>query len=251
MIGMRKEFIPNIRAGAINPARFWAKVDRSGSGCWPWKAANVAGYGRALVRVMSERGVAWRWEVASRVAYELSVGNLAANENVLHSCDNGLCVRPDHLSKGTQQDNANGMVDRGRFMATLNHALVRSIRERYASEPQTTIIDLATEHGVSYQTIWKIITGKTWRRSGGPIGGKFKRWGDNPSRSPWIRRFTDGRTREYEFRARHAKLTEQDVRVIRAAALKGVTLRELSARYGLHLRSIWAVTSRRTWKHIE
>ena len=247
---MRREFKPNIRAACIDPDRFWAKVDRSGTSCWPWKGKDEAGYGRVLVRVMSERGVAWRWEVASRIAYELAIGSLSPTENVLHSCDNPICVRPDHLTKGTQQDNANGAADRGRYAVKLSRDTVRLIREEYATNPKLTIMHLAKTHDVAYQTVWKIVTGKIWKRTGGPIGGRFKRWGDNPSRSPWTWTFSDGRAtvKRPSKRPFTVKLTEEQVRAIRKSQLTG---RMLAAQYGVAERTIWAVRWRETWKDIK
>lgn len=47
-----------------------------------------------------------------------------------------------------------------------------------------------------------------------------------------------------------AKLTETDVRAIRAAAATGITYRELSARYGVNRYTIGHVVRREKWKHI-
>lgn len=61
---------------------------------------------------------------------------------VMHSCDNRMCIEPSHLSLGTQQDNMDDKVAKGRQakgsghgMAKLTSEKVESIRARY-QKPQ-------------------------------------------------------------------------------------------------------------------
>ncbi|MGO2813381.1 MAG: HNH endonuclease signature motif containing protein [Brevibacterium aurantiacum] len=85
------------------PARFWAKVDKSGS-CWLWTGAiNHRGYGR------------FRWDgdarLAHRVAYLTLVGPLDAGMQVDHICYERRCVNPAHLhavSQSQNQENRSG-----------------------------------------------------------------------------------------------------------------------------------------------
>lgn len=44
-----------------------------------------------------------------RLMYQLKKGVIPENMCILHSCDNTLCVNPDHLSIGTQGDNIRDM----------------------------------------------------------------------------------------------------------------------------------------------
>ena len=50
---------------------------------------------------------------AHRIAYLITREDPGPAE-VLHSCDNTLCVRPDHLSLGTHADNMRDMIAKGR-----------------------------------------------------------------------------------------------------------------------------------------
>lgn len=88
---------------------FWSYVDRSAGPdrCWPWLLKCVpGGYGRI--------DVARKHYSAHRTAYELATGDDPASLWVLHRCDNRPCCNPNHLFKGTCQDNHDDMVAKGR-----------------------------------------------------------------------------------------------------------------------------------------
>ena len=81
---------------------FWRKVQRD-DGCWMWTAGRDGdGYG------------SYRNKRAHRVAWQLTRGPIPDGLVVCHSCDNPACVRPDHLFLGTQQDNIQDMLRKGR-----------------------------------------------------------------------------------------------------------------------------------------
>ena len=87
--------------------RFWSKVKKS-KGCWEWQACtNEAGYG--IVGVGGKRT-----DRAHRVSWRLRYGEIPEGLFVLHRCDNRKCVRPSHLFVGTNQDNVDDMVAKGR-----------------------------------------------------------------------------------------------------------------------------------------
>lgn len=73
------------------------------SGCWIWTGAiSDTGYG-------SING-----ENAHRAMYERYKGAIPPGMFVLHSCDVRCCVNPAHLSVGSQQDNMDDAVRKGR-----------------------------------------------------------------------------------------------------------------------------------------
>ena len=90
--------------------KFWDKVDiGKKNDCWNWLGA-VNDYGYGKVR----RG-AWRsWLRTHRYAWEEVNGPVPYGLSVLHRCDNPRCCNPLHLFVGTQQDNVNDMVSKGR-----------------------------------------------------------------------------------------------------------------------------------------
>lgn len=80
-------------------------VDRE-SGCREWTAGTSEGYGTFTIDGRTYR--------AHRVAYRYFVGEIPEGLMILHSCDNRLCVNPDHLSAGTALDNTRDMIAKGR-----------------------------------------------------------------------------------------------------------------------------------------
>ena len=87
--------------------RFWKYVLKS-NGCWEWQGLRtVGGYGLYWI----ERN---QQTTAHRVSWLIAYGPIPDGIEVLHSCDNPPCIRPQHLFLGTQQDNIDDMIRKGR-----------------------------------------------------------------------------------------------------------------------------------------
>lgn len=97
-----------------NPViRFLHRVVMMPNGCWEFTGDKAGGYGRILVGGRYGKHVA-----AHRFMYQLLLKRpLRDDEFVLHRCDNRPCVHPGHLFLGTQQDNVDDMVAKGRNYA--------------------------------------------------------------------------------------------------------------------------------------
>ena len=94
------------------PAKgFWHYVDvKSDNECWNWLGCTTGGYSKGYGRFK----VNSKMELAHRVSWTNANGPIPQDMNVLHKCDNPLCVNPSHLYLGTQLDNASDKFRRGR-----------------------------------------------------------------------------------------------------------------------------------------
>lgn len=136
--------------------RFWKYVQR-GDGCWEWTGSRYKRYG--CIR-SSERP--HRFLSAHRVSWEIANGPIPKGMVVCHRCDNGFCVRPDHLFLGTQIDNIRDMDAKGRRgNRKLTERQVRSARHRVSlGETQASV---ARDFGVTAGAISSALRGATWR----------------------------------------------------------------------------------------
>lgn len=150
------------------PERFWSKVIISGpDNCWEWTASKCGpnrAYGLFYLRGRGKGRVVL--EVAHRTAWRLTKGPIPDATNVCHRCDNPGCVNPRHLFLGTQKENIQDCISKGRFRrargrqkpnARLTPDLVRMIR----NSPKSTY-QLAAELGMGKTAIWKARVRETW-----------------------------------------------------------------------------------------
>lgn len=133
------------------------------TGCWNWTKSIFQQTGRACLCIGTKR------LVAARVVYALWKSDPGKNL-VRHTCDNILCVNPEHLILGTNADNSRDMVERGRSLdqtgslnhgAKLNEEIVATIKFCLRRGVRQNL--LAVFFKVSTQTINLIAMGKTWR----------------------------------------------------------------------------------------
>lgn len=154
--------------------RFESKF-RVTPGCWIWTATiGPKGYGRF--------GLGGKNAIAPRVSHMLYIGEILPGLCVLHSCDNPICVNPDHLRQGTQKENAADMVSRGRHKGKgrLNRAQVEAIRA------DTRILTaIAADYGVTFQNIYAIQQGRSWKAPGAASPSGRRIAGRNYSRTAW------------------------------------------------------------------
>lgn len=148
----------------IEVERFFSKVKIT-SGCWCWTGTvrNKDGYGACfLLRKL---------HMAHRVSWVIHRGPIPENLIVRHSCDNPICVNPEHLRLGTDADNWEDCQQRGRERhpkgeehgkARLTEEDVKMIRKQYRPRrvPKWLFAEL---FGVSVSCIGHVVSGKNWK----------------------------------------------------------------------------------------
>lgn len=149
--------------------RFWKYV-RVGkpNECWEWLGGHG---GKAMVATFSFNGESSN---AARFSFWIHTGVWPGNLEVCHSCDNAMCVNPNHLWLGTHLENMHDALRKGRLgknrgerhgNAKLTEAGVKEIREKYAAGGITTV-RLAKEYGVCQATIAHVVNRIAWKHIG-------------------------------------------------------------------------------------
>jgi hypothetical protein len=142
------------------------------SPCWIFEGCRSEdGYGG-----ISIGGHCGKMMRAHRAAWLVTHGDIPAGIFVCHKCDHPPCCRPDHLFLGTQSDNMLDAAAKGRLsvsrlvsrnLGELNGRAILTwdqagrIRDRYAAGEWAAA--LASEFGVSRETIYALGQGRTWK----------------------------------------------------------------------------------------
>lgn len=207
--------------------RFWDKVGKTEL-CWEWLASTISSkrkYGRF--------GINGKLYIATRVSYFLQYHIDPGDFLVCHTCDNTLCVRPDHLWLGTNEDNVADCVQKERHTrgskqnkSKLIEIDIPEILKQYKNGLST--LALAAKFSVSRRTITSVLNRDYWKHvndeklSLARIGSK-----------------------------NHAsKLTEDTIKDIRLRFSNGDSQTLLAKQYGVGCSTISCICLRKTWKHV-
>jgi hypothetical protein len=153
------------RARGTTEERFWRFVDKkTDAECWNWTGNLVAGYGRISIGAKKDGATG-----SHRFSWELhNKQSIPSGMVVMHSCDNPLCVNPNHLSVGTYKDNTQDMIAKGRKVVVapvgdkngksiLTEDIVRAIRASSLAHAE-----LGRQFNVSPNCIRGVRIGRTW-----------------------------------------------------------------------------------------
>jgi hypothetical protein len=133
--------------------------------CWIWTwGQSSGGYGKIRWKGVSE--------FAHRLSYSTFVGPIPAGLHCLHRCHVPLCICPDHLYTGTDQDNVNDRTNSGRhwvpphFGEASGRALLTEAKASeilfLALEGHLMQGEIANHYGVSRPLVSLIRSGKCW-----------------------------------------------------------------------------------------
>jgi hypothetical protein len=101
----------------------WGVTKRKEGECWIWQRAktNRGKYGEVYWRLADGKTKMIGAHVASWLIFK---GSIPEGMYVLHKCDVGTCVNPDHLEVGTQGKNLKDGYARNRRKSTRRIALL-------------------------------------------------------------------------------------------------------------------------------
>lgn len=142
---------------------------KSFDGCWEWdRPAASNGYAQICVRNKTC--------MPHIESFKIHKGPVPRGMVVMHTCDNRLCINPEHLVLGTQSLNVADKVAKGRQAKGSGHGVAKLteeaaayILEQYAAARVTgqtvpgTVPGLAKRFGVSEFAIRRITRGDGWR----------------------------------------------------------------------------------------
>ena len=162
--------------------QFHSSYQVTDSGCWLWTGYKSGRYGGFY-----KQAKAHRW------SYETFVGPIPDGKVVCHKCDTPLCVNPAHLWVGSQKDNVQDMIAKGRQTKVFGprpwnsrpgdlnpsrvhkHRMPRGekvntakltaeqvVKIRELRKSGLTYSEIGRQYGVTYVCIQAIATGKSW-----------------------------------------------------------------------------------------
>lgn len=144
--------------------RFWKSVTKDGpmhptdvslGCCWNSKFTPSAPYPSMKVNGETIR--------VARFILELTLGRpITKGLQALHSCDNTRCVNQGHIYEGTQSENIQGCVKRGRHRGNRTLTL-EQVNEIKSLKGHATLKVVAEQFKRSIYTIWCIWNGRTWK----------------------------------------------------------------------------------------
>lgn len=220
-------------------SRYWSHVDQRGPDeCWPWTAYTSRGYGKIWVGYDADGRAIMRR--ANRVGWAIIHGKDPGRQHVRHICDNPSCCNPSHWELGSHADNMQDMQSRGRA----NHPRGESVGGAKLTEPAVldivvlraqghTLKSIARQHGVSFVTVQKILTGATWSHITGLP--RVRRLAPVPHQ----KRDCSGASNNF------AKLSEDDVRAIRAST--GMTQAQIAEKFSVSQATVSRILSGKRW----
>lgn len=130
--------------------QIFLKTSKAANGCVEWNGLIVKGYGQSSLYGKKE-GV-------HRIVFKLIKGTIG-DLQVLHQCDNPICINPEHLFLGTHEDNMKDRNSKKRQAKGVSHGKTKVIDpndliNQFNSGLNRTII--AKNFGISRTHVYRI-----------------------------------------------------------------------------------------------
>jgi hypothetical protein len=140
--------------------RFWSKVVKS-DGCWEWTGGLFRhSYGRFKFGGKDKKAHCVSYAIANGV----KPGGNNATMQVMHLCNNGKCVNPEHLKLGDAKENWSHRIGAGTHGYKYGEDVALKVVGMLNAGHTYSQIKSAT--GVSKGLIWAIKKNGTWAKAG-------------------------------------------------------------------------------------
>lgn len=139
-----------------SPDRIKESITIDQNNCWNWTGATKgkAGYGHLLVYNKSMSAHRYSW-----LAYK---GPIAEGKEVCHTCDNRLCVNPEHLFIGSRSDNMRDCATKRRHPnLKFSPEQIKEIRKLRSQG--VLVKDLCKQFNCERSTIGRLTLNKTYK----------------------------------------------------------------------------------------
>jgi len=120
-------------------------------GCWEWRGqVGSSGYGQ--IKVFG------KLVLCHRLSYELHHGAIPTGQEIMHSCDNRICINPDHLSSGVHRENMADAASKNAWK-NVNRTGVKGVHKSQSKQvlvkgkPYGSIKEAERELGLSSGTV--------------------------------------------------------------------------------------------------
>ncbi len=144
--------------GMMDPRILNKVIEDEETGCWQWQGARTT-CGYPVIARGSNTNIR-----GHRYVFEWVNGPLEDGQVVRHTCDNPLCVNPDHLESGTPDDNVQDRNGRGRTHGHVDQHEERAIRA--LREAGFTYQGIADRLGIKFKRVEWVLAEKLRRKRG-------------------------------------------------------------------------------------
>ncbi len=219
--------------------RFWSKVkppEKEGD-CWAWTAGlkGKIGHQYGTFQLVSYTAI-----YSHRFSWEFYNGPIPDDQQVLHKCDNCICVNPDHLFLGTNYDNVQDKVSKDRqtkgskngWLHVLTEDDVEEMIIKIYNKEFNTVNDIANYYNIDRSVISHILNGEAWTHVTNNLQIPLSQIQDMIVQS----KFSN-------------VLTEDIVRNIKQD-LKTKTILQITQLYGIHHTTAYKIKNRKIWSQV-
>lgn len=196
----------------------------SKDGCWITNYKVIKG--RPKIKINSKS------HLLSRVVYEIYKGTPPGDSHVCHTCDNPLCINPDHFFLGSHAEN---MLDRARKNRQAKGSRVGSSKlvesqvleiRKLLLENKLTCKQIGEKFGISADSVMEINRGTAWTH----VKGIGKRLRD---------------------KKRNSKLSEDNVRHIKKLLFEGAKSNTICKIFGITKATVSSIRLNKTWNSVK